>query len=125
MSNISMPQGFDALNDDSKNAIRKIMVEKGLHTHDGKRPSTKAADLPEPHQKALKAGFAAMGENFLDFPNIPLPNIPLPQLPNLGCVAARIAEAAAVAACATIPGGQIAIAVCVAAAHEAANSACN
>jgi hypothetical protein len=108
MPKFAMPAEVTALPAEQQEAIRNVLIQKHLLTADGQVAKFGAGNLPEEHPiQALGFGpnFGFLGGGF-------------------GCIAARIAEGAAIAACATIPGGQIAIAACVAVAHAAADQAC-
>ena len=110
MPSFVMPNQVTALPAEQQEAIRQVLIKNNLLTSSGELEKLTAANMPEKHKAAL----AAMGVENASFLGIP----------NAGCIAARIGEAAAIAACALVPGGQIAIAACIAVAHEAANLAC-
>jgi hypothetical protein len=115
MAKFVMPAEARALSAEQQKAIRLVLVKAGLLTESGETTTLTVANMPQQHKTALNASLRAMGvQEDIDLFGI-----------NLGCIAARVAEAAAVAACAIVPGGQIVIAACIAAAHEAANAACN
>jgi len=110
-----MPKDVVALPGTQQEAIRQVLVKTGLLTEAGEPTNYTRDDIPEQYAAGLKASLQAIGVD----QNLELFGF------GLGCAVARVAEAAAVAACVSVPGGQIAVAACIAAAHEAANAACN
>ena len=104
MSKFEMPSEVTALSHEQQTAIKKVLVDTGLLTSDGDLADFSEDRLTNDQRLMLTEKMQVMG---------------------MKCALARIAEAAAVAACALIPGGgPIAIAACAAAAHEVANRAC-
>ena len=107
MSTFVMPDTVSNLSAEQQAEIRQVLIKSNLLTASGEQNNLTAENMPDKHKAALKA----LGvENFASFG------------PNFGCIAARIAETAAVAACASVPGGPSVIAACIATAHEVANA---
>ncbi len=103
-----------ALPHEQQKAIQNVLIKTGLLNSAGESTDLSVDKMSEKHKEALQTSLSSLGvEHDLSMPSI-----------NWKCAAARVAEAAAVAACASVPGGQIAIAACIAAAHELANKAC-
>jgi hypothetical protein len=106
MSTFVMPNTVSKLSSEQQEEIRQILIKSNLLTTSGEQNSLTEENMPDNHKAALNA----LGVNFASFG------------PNFGCIAARMAETAAVAACASVPGGPSVIAACIATAHEVANS---
>ena len=102
-----MPDTVSKLSAEQQEEIRQVLIKSNLLTTSGEQNSLTEENMPDMHKAALNAlgieNFASLG-------------------PNFGCIAARIAETAAVAACASVPGGPSVIAACIATAHEVANA---
>lgn len=109
------PEGFNSLPDDQKSAIRNVLIKNKLITESGTLTDLTEDDIPKKTKSDLDKAFSSSNIK----PQSIFDNI------NPKCIAARALEAVAVGACASVPGGQVAIAICIAAAHEAANQACN
>jgi hypothetical protein len=114
MAGFVMPTQVTSLPQDQQEAIRKVLVQAGLLTPSGEPTTLTVDNIPTKNRAALEANLEAMGVD----KNIHAFGI------NFKCIAARAAEVAAVAACALVPGGQLAIAACIAAAHALADEAC-
>jgi len=120
MAKFELPTEVTALPAEQQAAIRKIMVRVGLLTESGELANLHHENISSNQKAAVNATLASFdvkqdvdGLVALDF-----------GWPNVKCTVARVAEVAAVAACMVIPGGQIAIAACVALAHAAADEVC-
>ena len=116
MSNFVMPDQVTSLPVEQQKAVHQVLADAGLLTGSGEQMKLNAANMPEKHKTALNASLKSMGveENLSLFGG------------GLGCIAARLAEVAAVAACSTLaPSGPIVVAACVAAAHAVADAQCN
>lgn len=108
------PDSYMKLPVEQQKAISKVLIENKLLTSTGQVIREK--NLTPKSKESIEQVISSMG----------IEKTPVIRPESFfGCAAARIAEAAAVAACATVPGGQVVIAVCIATAHEAANQACN
>lgn len=119
LSTFVYPDSYMQLPVDQQIAIRKVLVDSKLLTSTGQVNQFTEKDLSPKSKQSIDQVFSSTGiQKNANISTASFLGI------NLGCIAARAAEGLAVAACATIPGGQLAIAVCVAAAHEAANQAC-
>jgi len=117
MSNkFQMPEEVTKLSEEQQEAIFRTLVKVGLLTESGEPTDFSIDKMPERNKAALTAALDALG---LEYDS----NL-ITMGWNWKCIAARVAEAAAVAACASVPGGQLAIAACIAAAHAIADQAC-
>jgi hypothetical protein len=94
------------------------MVDAGLMTGTGEAADLSNANIPDAHKTAVNAALTSFGVPH-DVDKLIGLNFGI----NFGCIAARIGEAAAVAACATT-GNPIVVAACAAAAHALADEAC-
>lgn len=118
ISNFVLPKEIAALPLPQQDAIRKVLVDSGLMTGTGEIVDLSPANISPAHKAAVNATLTSFGIRQdvdalafgFDF--------------GVGCILARAAEVGAVALCASIPGGQVAIALCIAAAHAAADEAC-
>jgi len=101
-----------ALPADQQEAIRKVLISANLLTPSGEVKKLTGNDFPKKQSESIHKSLTDAGFNSFQTESF------------FGCLGARVGEAAAVAGCALIPGGQLVIAICVAAAHAAANEAC-
>jgi hypothetical protein len=116
MTKFQMPEQVTKLSKEQQDAIFRTLVTVGLLTDTGELTDFSVDKMPDRNKKALTAALDALGlEHGSDLSTMGW---------NWKCIAARVAEAAAVAACASVPGGQIAVAACIAGAHEIANKVC-
>ena len=113
-STFVFPEKFNSLPDNQKDAIRKVLIKNKLITESGTLVELTEKDIPKKTKDSL--------DKALSDSNIKPESI-FDDL-NPKCIAARALEAGAVVACASIPGGQVAIAVCIATVNEASNQAC-
>ena len=113
------PEQVTVLPTDQQEAIRKVLIKSNLITEAGQVTKFTEDSISKKHKDALNTAINSIGikQDQKSFNTL--------GFFNPGCLAARIAEGVAVAACASVPGGQLAIAACIAAAHEAANQACH
>lgn len=117
-ANFVLPKEITVLPLPQQDAIRKVLVDSGLMTGTGEVVDLNPANVSPAHKAAVNAALTSFGIRQdvdalafgFDF--------------GVGCMLARGAEVVAVALCASVPGGQVAIALCIAAAHAAANEAC-
>jgi hypothetical protein len=115
MAAFTMPSAVLNLSGDQQRAITGVLTKAGLLTAAGDLAHPTTDTAPNQQKATLKAFFDHHGlDHDLDALGI-----------KPTCILARAAEAAAVAACAMVPGGPIAVAACIAAAHAAADAICN
>lgn len=108
---------FIKLPNEQQESIKKVLIASNLMTKEGNVKNFTESDIPKKDREILNKAVKDIGiaktQNTFNS-----------QIFNSGCIAARAAEIAAVAACASVPGGQVIVAVCIATAHEIANQAC-
>jgi hypothetical protein len=117
MSKFVMPE-ITALPDEQQKAIFQVLIKSGLLTESGEPTNLTIDNMPGHHKTFLDESLKTIGKGELTQKTVESFGI------DFKCIAARVAEAAAIAACALVPGGQIVIGVCVAAAHALADQAC-
>lgn len=114
MTQYQMHDAVTKLPNDQQEAIRQALQSAQLIDKNGNIAAMTASTMSDNHSNALHSVMDSMGlqQDFKIAGNAGV------------CAAARIAESVAMVACTRVPGGQLAVDACIAAAHEIANQVC-